>query len=245
VSSHASIDLELEMIEGWVEEIIEKYVKEEFQARENYMHMECEKICDNLFISTKKRYVGRIVWMEGKWLEKPEYIYRGFEVRRKNTSYFTDLSQYDLMKILMKSASSRSEMIDYMRALKTRFFSAGPCEIGDVTYLAKPVQAYNNEQQAKAARVANKLWGKRYGVDDDFYLVHVNKLPLSVPSEICGKVPVVAVDEATENLFLQQGLSIDYEFHWQHLLEILQPILEINNIDELNMISNSCPKFNW
>jgi hypothetical protein len=186
-----------------------------------------------------------VSWLKGKWLDEPQYVYRGFEIRRRNTSFYMDKSQYILMKLLLAGKNTRTQMLEYMHALKTEFFRSPPSLVGDVLHLGKNVEEYENVPQARAARVANLMWGKRYMVDDEFYLVYVESLPLNIPSNLQTPEPVIAVSDDIEYMFSRDGLKINYDRHWNFLMGALEPFLEAAGITAFQAAKTTKKMLRW
>jgi DNA polymerase I len=66
-----------------------------------------------LSTGAKKRYAGLVVWEDGKKLEKPYVMVKGFEYVRRDASLLTKKLQKEMFEKILRGAS-RKDIIDYV-----------------------------------------------------------------------------------------------------------------------------------
>jgi len=220
---------EMHWLEEEVNREIARFLKDEYRAPRMQMKMGVEKLCSAMYLFAKKRYVGKIAYNEGRWLDAPDYLYRGIELRKRNTSYFTDQAQFAFVDLLLQKGDKAERARKLLAALKHEFFVAPPSAVGEMTYLSKPLHKYNDIPRARAARTTDAVWRIKLNTDDDFYLVYI--LPQSahydkIPQKLKANGAVMAVTEEMETRFIEEGFVIDYDKHWSALLTSLEPFLK-------------------
>ena len=174
-------------VERTLNESFQEFTRQ-FGVEEHHLRIKLEKIFSAWFQSgSKKRYVGRAVWMDGRDLEKPKDVVRGFDIRRSNTSEYT---QWLLEKVfgMILSGSGKEEILQFVEKEKERF-RRGEIhwkQVGIPQGIGIPLDRYKKKgqkQHIKAAIWSNENLGKNFTIGDKPYLYFVKGLPHPIALE--------------------------------------------------------------
>ena len=198
-----------------VNEFIDKLVREEFGVEENFLKMEGEVISDRILYHAKKMYMERVVWEKGEWLAEPKYDYRGFKIRRSDSSeVMDDLFEHvrDLIFDAPNEASAKANTEKYLREFHNSFKKRLPRDVAVCKSLSKYSDQYGNTFESRAAKFTKRYHNKEYLPGETFYVVSLS----DYPNEINGKhvlpsdvTPNAAVAFDDDTMHFLEGMTID------------------------------------
>ena len=198
-----------------VNSFIDSLVREEFGVEENFLKVEGDVISDRVLYHAKKMYMERVVWEKGEWLAKPKYDYRGFKIRRSDSSEAMDeLFEHvrDLIFDATTESSGKASVEKYLREFHSKFPEKGPKEIAVSKSLSKYSDQYGNTFESRAANFTKVYMGKEYLPGETFYVASVSDYPNVInnknvlPVYVTPKAAVAFDDDTTHFL---DGMTID------------------------------------
>jgi DNA polymerase I len=196
-------------------EYYSKLLKEKYNIDTNRIEMKFEKVYEKLLFSgeekkgIKKRYAGKLIWLEGKKADKIAIV--GFEYVRGDQCELTRNLQFDIIKMLLEDASKR-EIQDKIMGEKTKLFSG---EYDNKLILSKGLSKPISEYKQKTLPIQ----------------VRIAKMILeNSPSQLLGRVQYVITGYkgGLEGVPVIDGKipsKPSYDYYWNN--QILPPIQRI------------------
>ena len=208
-----------------------EYAIQEFNIKDNYINIGCEKLFNVAVIYNKRQYMLNTVMKEegGRIIElkKPEAYFRGMEYVRRSSSSFTHDVQKKLMD-MVRYRIDKEKMFEYIRKVDESF------ERQRWEYICGRGGLSNNidestGQNYEGARNANKYLGKQYDAGNNPLLSVFIKHPLYYKGQHIppGELPL-SFDEVDEFNLKKAGFDIEYEHLKQvHLVSKVEPLLQL------------------
>ena len=157
---------------------INKGFKELFECigvKEYTMKMDFEKIYKRMFIGKmKKRYVGMIIWKDGKMLQEPILSVTGYESKRSDTPKAIREAQKQMFNIMLSDNLERKkETIEYLVGIKKDIIDTFTERREMEKYclpigIQKSLDMYGKSTpiHVRASMIANKYNGETIGMGD-------------------------------------------------------------------------------
>ncbi len=219
------------LIKDLNDNIIPPFVKEEFNAEENFVKIDCENIWDVAIFFNKRYYMLNVKVKEENGevivLEKPEPIYKGLEYVRRDAAMITYQIQGELMRKIFERRPEK-EIIDYLKKVDFEFETYKWSLICSHAGISDDIDKHES-QKYTACRNGNRVLGRDYNAGASPLLGVFIKHPIWVENEYLqpGVLPM-AFEEEDEFPLKKMGFDLDYN----HLKEVnlkgkVQPLLNI------------------
>jgi len=167
----------------------------------NYFYIKLEKIYSKFFLTSKKRYCGKVVTERGQVIDV-----KGLDTKRSDTSYFSQKLQRRIINIILGKKKTKEELIEEIAKEINSFDTKPLYEIGVPSAISKPLEGKGgyktNPIQKKAAVFSNRYLNTKFRVGDKPKRVYV--IP---PKNKEEKIDVLAFDENTN---FPSWVKIDY-----------------------------------
>jgi len=182
----------------------------QFNVEKHYFEIEFQKVYKKIFFGKmKKRYCGRIIWKEGKVIDKIEAI--GFETRRSDSSHLTKDMQNQIFDMLLREEREKDYIWDYIRSV-IQIIREGlynPEDIGIPGGMSKDPSEYARPTvRVRSALYSDEVLGIR-NLSTKPKMVYIKTLPEGLPKEYKGKkIEAICFDSAEQ---IPVGVEIDAE----------------------------------
>lgn len=167
---------------GKITENIRKYFTKTYNTDDAHLlKFDLETIFDKFYVDAKKHYVGRAVYQNGTWLDKPELEVKGMDLKKRATSKLGADNQINLINAMFDYEDPIDGIKKYIRETDEKLSEMEwdyCCKRGP---LKKELEKYPaSNQSATAARNMEKYFGKRFEPGSNPYLGVFNKFPPEV-----------------------------------------------------------------
>jgi len=202
---------------------INNYFKDYFKKfgvsdENNIFQLEFEKVFKSIFFKkktdgkgAKKRYAGRVIWENGKEVEK--FITVGFESKRSDTSTIGRKFISDVLKMICYG-SKKKEIDKFISEFKKELKKQAIEDIAIPIGISKPLENYKNVIHIRAARNANRLHNAQIQSGDKIKYVYI----------IHKDMNVIAFKSSS---WMWDGYKIDWKMMEKRIVDMkIQPIYE-------------------
>ena len=194
-----------------------------------YIKIEPKKIYKTFLIAkrkggdkaAKKRYAGRVVWVDGKKVDKLDIM--GFEARRSNSSQLSRDLQKKILRVLFEYEPQKKLKV-YIKEAKEKLASDDYDYIGIPQGLTRRLISYKTDNPwVRGAKYANEYFGENFGTGDKPKLIYVSRSPSGYP-----RTDVICFRRGKD---LPKGFVIDVPKMFQKSVVMkLEQILESANL---------------
>lgn len=194
--------------EAFIKEIeyLEEYINKKVEAKayamgsnKNYLKMDFEKRFTSLiFMGVKKRYLGLSDYWKGKWLDKPKFVIKGYDLVRREMA--------KPVKILIKKIIQMyldGEPVDKIKD----YYNTSLAEIKNMSVhnlawskgLGKSMSDYIKvmPQHIKACYAAQQYLGISFKKNDSPKLMYIQSVPIDINGHAASS-EVIAFERDTE-----------------------------------------------
>ena len=193
---------------------LEKYAYKEFNIKDNYINIGCEKVADMAVIFDKRKYMLNTVVMEegGKVivLEKPKAYFKGMEYVRRDSAMITHDVQEKLMN-MVRAKAPKEEILEYIRKTDKEFLGNTweyICGRGGISMGVEE----GSGQKYDGCKLANKIFKKSYDSGANPLIAEFTKHPINFAGVFLGYDPLaIAFDENDQWQLKKWGFDINYE----------------------------------
>jgi DNA polymerase I len=92
-----------EKLNKFINDSYEELVKQFGCEKNTYLYMDFKCIYNKIFFTeAKKRYIGNIIYSDGKKLDKPEFEIKGFEMKKSNFSKFGKILSQKIFEMVLE-----------------------------------------------------------------------------------------------------------------------------------------------
>jgi len=176
-------------------------------ATKHVFDLDFEKVFSAIFFTeAKKRYAGKLAWLEGKRTDKMKIV--GFDSVRSDTTKVSKKIQENLFVLITSGKSLKAikeESYDYLRE-EIEKIRGGKYNLSDLAFpssIQKPIEEYKVMVPAVRAIHNASFIGKTYKPGDKALLVPLSKSPRGMPP-----MDVIMIDDEKD---LPKGFEIDYD----------------------------------
>jgi DNA polymerase elongation subunit (family B) len=86
---------------------------------DDYVELEFEKYAESFFLAKKKnRYCGYLSWIDGNYLDDPEFFVMGFETKKSNETPYAK----DFQETILKMVAQGSTSVEVTTKAKSKYF---------------------------------------------------------------------------------------------------------------------------
>jgi DNA polymerase elongation subunit (family B) len=176
-------------------------------AKEHVFDLDFDSVYSSiLFTGAKKRYAGKLIWIDGKEVNKMKIV--GFDSVRSDVTKIGKKLQEDLFMIMTSNKKKeviREEVFNYVRTeiLNIRNKKYKVEDIAFPTSISKPASEYKVKTMGVRASENSMMIGKSYKPGDKPLLVFLKKIPHGYPP-----MDVILIDEEKD---LPVGFEVDYD----------------------------------
>ena len=176
-------------------------------AKEHVFDLDFDSVYSSiLFTGAKKRYAGKLIWIDGKEVNKMKIV--GFDSVRSDVTKIGKKLQEDLFMIMTsnkKKSVIREEVFNYVRTeiqnIRNKKYKVE--DIAFPTSISKPASEYKVKTMGVRASENSMMIGKSYKPGDKPLLVFLKKIPHGYPP-----MDVILIDEEKD---LPVGFEVDYD----------------------------------
>ena len=176
-------------------------------VKEHVFDLDFDKVFSSiLFTGAKKRYAGKLVWTEGKKVNKMKIV--GFDSVRSDTAKLGKKIQEDLFMIMTsnkKITTIKDEVFNYLRS-EINNIKKKKYKVEDVAFPAS-ISRSPNEYKVKTMTVRamenSMMIGKNYKSGDKPLLIPLKRVATGYPP-----MDVILIDDEKD---LPEGFEIDYD----------------------------------
>ncbi len=195
---------------------LKNIIMSKFPALTNYYFvLEPKNFYSSIFFTkVKKRYVGKVVWSEGKYLSSPIIEIVGFEVKRSDTSDFTENLQSNIFKIILDEENlekARIKIFDYIgeeiRKVREGRYSY------EIIAIPKGIRKEFNRYKANSPWLRGVLYSNKH-LQTNFQ--PGDKVKLLWIKRVKGKYPPTDVIAFVDGLYIPDEFEVD----WDKMLEV-------------------------
>ena len=189
------------------------------------IELELNDIYGSIFFTTaKKRYVGNLIWSDGKYLDKSVMKMTGFEVKRSDTSDLGEEMQKNIFKIILEGGSEK-EIIEYVNKVIEKV------KKGLVSYeyiaipkgVRKDLKGYKvNNPIVRAVNYSNKYLGTNFQPGDKVKLLWIKSVK--------GRYPPTDVIAFIDGQYIPDEFVVDWD-----------KMIEVNIINKLRNLMEGFP----
>jgi DNA polymerase I len=202
---------------------INSYFKNYFKPygideQNNIFKLEFEKVFSKVLFKkksdgkgAKKRYAGRVVWNDGKEVDKLVIV--GFESRRSDSPEVGRMFLKEVLRMISYDYS-QTDIMKYIDEFKNKIKSEyTPEQIGLPISITKPLEQYGNQIHAKAARLANQRHDAGITMGDKIKYLYVK-----------GECRIIAFKSSR---YMWDGYNIDFDKMTRRIVDMkIGPIFE-------------------
>jgi len=219
------------------EEIIKEL--EKFNQTYNFMSIEFERVYDKFVVFSKKRYINKYLWREGKMYDKVEYS--GIELMRSDFSELCKNVQHRLMDIIMTEddpTKIKLLMRDYIRTVKAELFR-GEHDKELAFHKSINPRGYTTTEpiHVRAANLSKAQGIKEYRGGDKVEYVICGFKKEDKKRETYGIPEEMFKDLSSEN----KGIAYSYNYYY-YVLPLVERFIEPLQIDIKTIEEQECPK---
>ena len=187
-------------------------------VEKHYFETKFEKLYRTFFqAGTKKRYVGNLVWKEGKECDKIDIT--GFEYKRSDFSKVTKETQMKILTMILGGATFE-QVSDCIRKIKSEFEEYDIEYIGVPGGISKDLNKYDNKDaHIRGAEYANKFFGASFGGGSKPKHLYIKRVPGGY-----GSTDVICFEDKEQ---VPDGFVVDYEKMFEKTIRA--PIETITN----------------
>ncbi|MEM5866356.1 MAG: DNA-directed DNA polymerase [Candidatus Aenigmatarchaeota archaeon] len=190
---------------------VERFIFENFEIKQSFIRLEERNLYSKIiFTKAKKRYVGSIVWSEGKPLPQPVTEVVGFESKRSDTSDYTEQLQNNIFQMLLNGATFE-KLVEFVRE-EVKRVKEGKISYEDIALpkgVRKGFGSYKaNTPWVRAVQYSNKYLGTNFQPGDKVKLLWIK--------DVRGKFPKTDVIAFYDGLYIPDEFVVD----WEKMLEV-------------------------
>jgi DNA polymerase I len=170
-----------------------------FNVEKNYLEMDCEKKFTKLiFMGVKKRYIGYADFWKGKWVDKPIFIIKGYDLARRTLAPVIKTLIKTILEMILQD-KNKEEIKKYYNEEVEKIKKMDIKEIAWNVTLGKPIEEYQKTipQHVKAAMVSKELMGIEFKKDDVMKIMYIQPMQVKIQDKIITS-DVIAFYKETE-----------------------------------------------
>jgi DNA polymerase elongation subunit (family B) len=221
---------------------IEEMVKE-FGADTNFLRMELESVFDRILVHMKKMYMKRLVWKQGRVLDPPEYEFKGFKIKRSDSSQAMDDLFYQSVDVILDSPNMKTAKLNFssfLRKWHRRFPTFSPMYISITKALSKYMDDYKNTFESRAAKFTKEYFGKEYLPGETFNILSLSQTPAKINDKDVLKPfitpnAVIAFDRL--HMHFLEDMEVDYKEMENKTISCIKPFLELLDVKYWRAVS--------